>query len=122
MSLYYAELYNSLGFFAFTRLLPEIRYFKLRFTQYNTPPGIPFQGRLGPQLNFCCTSCNLFPLLSIIGGGNRMSVSPGKNLGLYEILSTLGAGGIGEVYKARDTRLDRTVAIKVLPDARGNNG
>ena len=46
-----------------------------------------------------------------------MAVSPGKNLGPYEILSLIGAGGMGEVYRARDTKLGREVAVKVLPDA-----
>jgi hypothetical protein len=44
-----------------------------------------------------------------------MPVRPGARLGPYQVLALIGAGGMGEVYKARDTRLDRTVAIKVLP-------
>ena len=45
-----------------------------------------------------------------------MLLVPGTKLGPYEIVSPLGAGGMGEVYRARDTRLERTVAIKILPE------
>ncbi len=46
-----------------------------------------------------------------------MPLSAGTRLGPYEILGPIGAGGMGEVYKACDTRLDRTVAVKILPAA-----
>jgi len=50
-----------------------------------------------------------------------MSLTSGAKLGPYEIQSPLGAGGMGEVYRARDTRLDRTVAVKILPSHLSNN-
>src|SRR5262249_3650380 len=48
-------------------------------------------------------------------------LAPATRLGPYEILAPLGAGGMGEVYRARDTRLERTVAIKILPTQFSSN-
>ncbi|HYC92443.1 MAG TPA: protein kinase [Thermoanaerobaculia bacterium] len=48
-------------------------------------------------------------------------LGPGKRLGPYEIVSRIGAGGMGEVFKARDTRLDRSVAVKILPSEFARN-
>ena len=46
-----------------------------------------------------------------------LSLSPGTRLGPYEVTAQIGAGGMGEVYRARDSKLDRAVAIKILPEA-----
>ncbi len=45
-----------------------------------------------------------------------MALSPGSRLGSYEVTALIGQGGMGEVYRARDTKLGRDVALKVLPD------
>ena len=50
-----------------------------------------------------------------------MSLTPGSRLGPYEIVAPLGAGGMGEVYRARDTKLDRDVALKILPESFAND-
>src|SRR5438270_3814126 len=51
----------------------------------------------------------------------QMPLAPGKKLGPYEILAALGAGAMGEVYRARDPRLGREVAIKILPGSAGDS-
>src|SRR5215218_3074148 len=62
-----------------------------------------------------CESPTDPPLGTGIMRGTRMPLTAGTRLGTYEVLSLIGAGGMGEVYRARDTRLGREVAIKVLP-------
>ena len=56
-----------------------------------------------------------------------MPIAPGTRLGPYEVIAPLGAGGMGEVYRGRDARLQRDVALKILPalfagDATGSRG
>ena len=46
-----------------------------------------------------------------------MALTPGTRIGVYEITAQIGAGGMGEVYRARDTKLDREIAVKILPEA-----
>ena len=68
------------------------------------------------------TSGRGFPLFIAVVVFRVLALSPGTRLGPYEILTPLGAGGMGEVYRARDSRLERDVAIKVLPESLLSDG
>jgi serine/threonine protein kinase len=46
-----------------------------------------------------------------------LALTPGSRLGIYEVIASIGEGGMGQVFRARDTKLDRDVAIKILPEA-----
>jgi serine/threonine protein kinase len=50
-----------------------------------------------------------------------MALAPGTRLGVYQVTALIGEGGMGQVYRARDTNLDRDVAIKILPEAFAND-
>ena len=50
-----------------------------------------------------------------------MALTPGNRLGVYEVTAPIGEGGMGQVYRARDTKLNRDVALKVLPDSFAND-
>jgi serine/threonine protein kinase len=66
-------------------------------------------------------SARVFPTPAILQWLVHLPLQPGVRLGSYEILSALGAGGMGEVYRAHDTKLNRDVAIKILLPAVAND-
>ncbi len=73
-------------------------------------------GRVGAGVGCIVARYNFFSLCAIPNYPVPLvNIAPGTRLGPYEIVSPVGAGGMGEVWRARDTRLDRSVAIKVLP-------
>src|SRR5207247_6251993 len=73
----------------------------------------PDRNHLGSQVAQLASRCRV---TSQTAGYPSLMLATGTKLGPYEIESPLGSGGMGEVYRALDTRLDRSVAIKILPD------
>src|SRR5262245_46398182 len=60
--------------------------------------------------------CRASSATSYNRAGFRVALAPGPRIGPYEVATQIGAGGMGEVYQALDTKLDRRVALKILPD------
>lgn len=85
----------------------------LNWPPTQSSPEVPPQGRARPQRRRIESK----KLRLRVQGFTYMALSPGDKLGPYEILAPIGKGGMGEVYRANDTKLDREVAIKVLPSA-----
>jgi Protein kinase domain len=72
--------------------------------------------RVDPASGDPAAAGNLVLLYNPFANRSPMTLTPGTRVGPYEVSAAIGAGGMGEVYRARDTRLNRDVAIKVLPD------
>ena len=108
--------------FNFFNRVQKGRFFEETFESPNFGGWTGAWTSISSRCNLACVSISNLPLTfrtrsSFASEGPTMSVRPGDKLGSYEILSQLGAGGMGEVYHAGDTTLGREVAVKVLPEA-----
>jgi serine/threonine protein kinase len=76
----------------------------------------PWTGRYEPTIHGLLPEPTSNVMSVVVFGAETMVLKAGERLGPYEILGLIGAGGMGEVDRARDTRLGQTVAIKVIPE------